>query len=210
MSPKASSVSYSPLPSHTPPPNVVVLTYYRPPPDPSFLLLRRCLAFTFSVILLSAAVFFLYPSDPTLQVSRIRLNHIQVHSYPKFTLDVSFSLLVKVRNRDFFSLDYDTLDVSVGYRGRELGVVRSRGGKLRARGSSFVNATLDLNGLEIIYDVFYLVEDLARGVIPFDTTSKVNGELGVFLFKVPIKGRASCEIYVNTTDETIVREDCFP
>ncbi|WCJ42445.1 Late embryogenesis abundant (LEA) hydroxyproline-rich glycoprotein family [Euphorbia peplus] len=206
MSAKSSSIPYHPLP----PQNVVVLTYYRPPPSPTALFLRRILAVTSTILLLSAAVFFLYPSDPTLHVSRISLHHIKIHPYPKPTLDLSFTLLVKVRNRDFFSLDYNTLDVSVGYRGRELGVVRSNGGKVRARGTSYVNATLELNGLEVIYDVFYLIEDLARGVVPFDTASKVDGELGVLFFKVPIQGRASCEIYVNTTDETIVREDCFP
>lgn len=77
--------------------------------------------------------------------------------------------------------------VSVGYRGRELGFVSSQGGKVRARGSSYVNATLDLNGLEVIHDVFYLIEDLARGVIPFDSDSTVKGKLGLLFFKIPIK-----------------------
>ncbi|KAF2303899.1 hypothetical protein GH714_024242 [Hevea brasiliensis] len=90
------------------------------------------------------------------------------------------------------------------------GLVRSQGGKIRARGSSYVNALLDLNGLEIIHDVFYLIEDLARGVIPFDTSTKVHGELGLLFFKIPIKARVSCEVYVNTDNQTIVRQDCYP
>lgn len=77
--------------------------------------------------------------------------------------------------------------VSVGYRGRELGFVSSDGGRVKARGSSYVNATLDLNGFEVIHDVFYLLEDLAKGVIPFDTVTEVNGSLGFFFFKIPLK-----------------------
>ncbi|KAJ9167801.1 hypothetical protein P3X46_019394 [Hevea brasiliensis] len=209
---KPFSVPYTSLPSHPDPvpQNVIVLSWYHPPPNPSLVFLRRCIFFTFAIFLLSAAAFFLYPSDPTLQVARIRLNHVRVNSPPKLTLDLSFSLVIRIRNRDFFSLDYSSLDVSVGYRGRELGLVRSQGGKIRARGYSYVNAFLDLNGLEIIHDVFYLIEDLARGVIPFDTSTKVHGELGLLFFKIPIKARVSCEVYVNTDNQTIVRQDCYP
>lgn len=58
---------------------------------------------------------------------------------------------------------------------------------MRARGSSYVNATLVLDGLEVIHDVFYLLEDLAKGVIPFDTDSEVDGTVGLLFFKIPIK-----------------------
>ena len=58
---------------------------------------------------------------------------------------------------------------------------------MRARASSYVNATLDLDGLVVIHDVFYLLEDLAKGVIPFETDTQVNGVLGFFFFKIPLK-----------------------
>ncbi|XP_015571812.2 uncharacterized protein LOC8284812 isoform X1 [Ricinus communis] len=210
MAAKTSHLQYAPLPSHPIPQNVIVLPYFHQPPNPAYIFLRRCLLSAITILFLSAAVYFLYPSDPSLQLARIQLNHIHVNSSPKFTLDLSFSLLIRVKNRDFFSLDYDTLDVSVGYRGKELGVVSSKGGNVRPRGSSYISAALDLNGLEIVHDVFYLIEDLARGVIPFDTDTMVNGELGFFFFKIPIKAKVSCEVYVNTVNQTIVREDCHP
>lgn len=50
-----------------------------------------------------------------------------------------------------------------------------------------MDARLDLNGLEVIKDVFYLIQDLARGVIIFDTDTQVEGDLGLLLFKIPIK-----------------------
>lgn len=189
---KGDSVFYAPLPRSPDHPqshqDIVVLTHYHPSPEyHERCRLRRCISSVVAFLLLSAAVFFLFPSDPTLKLARLQLNHVQVHSSPKITLDLSFSLTIKVRNRDFFSLDYNSLLVKVGYRGRELGFVSSDGGRVRARGSSYVNATLVLDGLEVIHDVFYLLEDLAKGVIPFDTDTEVDGAVGLFFFKIPIK-----------------------
>ncbi|KAG7984313.1 hypothetical protein I3843_04G153800 [Carya illinoinensis] len=210
---------YGPLPSSPTPQHVVVLPLYRPPP--SLRCIRRYLAVATVLFLLSLAVFLLYPSDPTIKLARVRLNHVRVKSSHGLSLDrvksshglsldLSFSLTIKVYNRDFFSLDYNSLVVSVGYRGRELGFVSSQGGRVRARASSYVNATLDLNGYEVIHDAFYLIEDLARGVIPFDTDTEVNGVLGLFFFQIPLKARVSCEVYVNSNNQTIVRQDCYP
>ncbi|XVE54289.1 hypothetical protein DITRI_Ditri03aG0068900 [Diplodiscus trichospermus] len=204
-----SSVPYTPLPPNPNHQNVIILPVYYERPNHNYRCLRRCLTFTGIVLLLSAAVFFLYPSDPTLQLARIQLNHVGVHTSPKLTLDLSFSLTIRVRNRDFFSLDYEKLVVSVGYRGRELGVVSSEGGRVRARGSSYVNATLDLDGFEVIHDVVYLIADLVKGVIPFDTNTKVDGFLGLLFFQIPLKAEVSCEVYVNTNNQTIVRQDCY-
>ncbi|RXH74559.1 hypothetical protein DVH24_029280 [Malus domestica] len=211
---KSEYVFYAPIPSgpYNPQPqqNVVVLTHYRPTPDYCCRRsLRLYISITTSLLLLSAAAFFLYPSDPTVQLARISLNHVRINAAPKPTLDLSFSLTIRVRNRDFFSLNYDSLKVTVGYRARELGFVSSDGGRVRARASSYVNATLVIDGLEVLHDVFYLLEDFAKGVIPFDTDTEVDGSLGLLFFKIPIKARASCEVYVGTTNQTVVREDCY-
>ncbi|EOA17411.1 hypothetical protein CARUB_v10005713mg [Capsella rubella] len=202
-------VPYTPLPSSQPSQTVILLTPYRRHRRPSFLRNLRCsLLFTAAILLLSAAVYFLYPSDPDITVTRIDLNHISVLDSHKIALDLSFSLTIKVENRDFFSLDYDSLDVSIGYRGRELGVVKSKGGHLRARDSSYIDATLELDGLEVVHDVIYLISDLAKGVVPFDTIATVKGDLGVLLFQIPIQGKVSCEVYVNVSNQKISHQDC--
>lgn len=185
-------VSYSRLPSypqpHPPSQNVVVIL---PAYHPTFRRrYRRQLLFSgglFLILLLSAATFFLYPSDPDIRVARINLNHVGIKTSPKLVLDLSLFLTVKVRNSNFFSLTYDSIDVAVGYRGRELGFISSDGGRIRARGSSYMNATLNVDGFQVIHDVFYLLEDLARGVIPFDANTRVEGKLGLFFFSIPLK-----------------------
>lgn len=183
MSSKYESVTYTPIPAE----NVVVLPLFHRPNRHRYSFLRRCLYSAAFVIVLACLIFLLYPSDPTLQLARIRVNHIRVNTLPRPTLDLSFFLTIKVRNRDFFSLNYDSLAVLVGYRGRELGLATSEGGKVRARGSSYINATLELDGLEIIHDAFYLIEDLTKGVIPFDTDTEVKGQLGLLFFEIPLK-----------------------
>lgn len=77
--------------------------------------------------------------------------------------------------------------ISVGYRGKELGFLTSEGERIRAKGSSYVNATLDLDGIEIAHDVLYLIEDLSSGEVPIDLNSVITGKLGFGFFSLPIK-----------------------
>ncbi|KAK4283731.1 hypothetical protein QN277_000653 [Acacia crassicarpa] len=217
MTGKGDFVRYSPLPgnpSPSPAPSnqnvVIVLPAYRPPYSRRNSWYLRCSGAFFFILLLTAATFFIYPSDPDIQVVRIHLNDIGIKTSPKLVLDLSFFLSVKVKNRNFFSISYDYIDISVGYRGRELGSVSSNGGRLRARGSSYVNATLDLDGFQVIHDVFYLLEDLAKGVIPFDTETRVEGNLRLLFLNFPLKATVLCLVYVDTSNQTVMRQDCYP
>lgn len=144
-----------------------------------------CIALT--LLLLATAVYLLWPSDPELSVVRLKLDRLHFHTSPKFSLDITLDLTVKVRNKDFYSIDYDSLLVAVGYRGERLGFMTSDGGHIRARGSSYLNTTLRLDGVELLSDVIFLLEDLARGAITFDTESVVNGKLRLFFFELPLK-----------------------
>ncbi|KAF8681883.1 hypothetical protein HU200_045330 [Digitaria exilis] len=104
---------------------------------------------------------------------------------------------VRVRNPDFFALDYSRLDVDIGYRGSQLGRVTSGGGRVRARAVSYVDADLELNGIRVVEDAIYLIEDLARGSVPFDTVVEVEGHLHLFFLSVPVKVRAAETLYAD-------------
>lgn len=215
MTPKSEATVYAVLP---PEPdedtqNYVVLPVY---PNSLRRRCRRCLRHfrrgvlvSLSFLALSVSIFLLWPCDPNLQLVRVKLNHIRVHSSP-LSLDLSLCLTLRVRNRDFYSLNYDSLSVSIGYRGKELGFVDSSGGNVKARGSSYVNATLMLDGFRVLHDLIYLIEDVAAGSVPFDTVSKVEGQLGLLFFSIPIQAIVSCEIYVNPKNQTIIRQNCYP
>ncbi|KAK6944989.1 Late embryogenesis abundant protein, LEA_2 subgroup [Dillenia turbinata] len=172
--------------------------------------LRRCLALLAVFVILSTAIFALYPYDPDIRLSRLHLNNFHLHTTPKISLSLSLSLTLRVHNPNFFSLNYTSLNVSIGYRGRELGFVRSNGGLLKAKRVSYVAAVLDLDAVEVAHDVIYLIGDLAKGLIAFDTVSVVEGSLGLFFFQVPLEGEVSCEVYIDTDNQTISHQDCYP
>lgn len=77
--------------------------------------------------------------------------------------------------------------ISVAYRGKQIGHVVSDYGRIKARASSYVNATLELTDVCVFSDLIPLIEDLTRGSITFDTVTQIGGELGLFLFDIPIK-----------------------
>nr|GMC74255.1 uncharacterized protein LOC109186495 [Ipomoea batatas] len=72
-----------------------------------------------------------------------------------------FSGRRKKQNRTF-SLDEETIGVSDGYRGKKLGNVTSDKGHLQTRASSYINATLELEDVEIFSDVLSIIEDVPR------------------------------------------------
>lgn len=182
-----------PKPSPPPPAESDPVFYYAadyillPPYHPPRRRRRRCLLLSAAaLLLLAASAYLLWPSDPDLAVARLRLDRLRVSPDP-VSLDVVVDLTVRIRNRSFYSLDYRSLVVSIAYRGRPLGSVSSADGRVRARSASYVDATLRLDGVQVLYDALYLIQDIARGVIPFDTITVVEGELGFFAFHIPIE-----------------------
>ncbi|KAJ6706346.1 LATE EMBRYOGENESIS ABUNDANT (LEA) HYDROXYPROLINE-RICH GLYCOPROTEIN FAMILY [Salix purpurea] len=165
---------------------------------------------TVLLLLLSALVYVCWPSDPMVEVVRLRLNKIRIHTLPIINVDLSLYVTLKVRNLDVYSMDFTSLDVAVKYRGKRLGHVRSDHGHVRALGSSYVDAEIDLRGISVLSDVVSLLEDLGRGTVPFDTVTEVSGKLGLFFFGFPLKAKSSCEVLVNTHSQTIARQTCYP
>ncbi|KAK8551221.1 hypothetical protein V6N12_039872 [Hibiscus sabdariffa] len=88
---------------------------------------------------------------------------------------------------DYAPAQLPCLDVAVGYRGKMLGHVTSDHGHVREMGSSYVDAQLELNGVEVLSDVVYFLEDMAKGIVPFDTITEFTGSLGLSLIKFPLK-----------------------
>ncbi|KAK3028342.1 hypothetical protein RJ639_037804 [Escallonia herrerae] len=195
---------YYPLPQdphpHQPPQTYVVLPLLRLPSLNRSKCRRRVVAAAL-LLLLAGAVYVLWPSDPDLKVVRLYLDRVHIRTSPHIALDIKLDLTIKVRNPDLYSMDYRSLVVSIGYRGKELGFVSSSRGHIRPRGASYVDATLELNGVEVLSDVFLLLEDLARGSIPFDTVTEVRGRLGLFFFQLPLEVYSSNVNLLLASDE---------
>ncbi|KAG8044160.1 hypothetical protein GUJ93_ZPchr0043g16393 [Zizania palustris] len=171
----------------------------------------RCLGPLLALlVLLCLAGFLLWPADPDVSVARLRLAHVSVSARPSVSVTISAALKVRIRNPDLFALDYSHLDVAIGYRGAHLGRVTSGGGRVRARAVSYIDADLSLDGIRVVEDAIYLLEDLARGSVPFDTVAEVEGHVHFFFLSIPVKGRISCVVHINPHNQTIVHQDCYP
>ncbi|KDP37212.1 hypothetical protein JCGZ_06268 [Jatropha curcas] len=190
--------------------NYIVLPFHHHPttfrgPSKPMIITIICLLF------IPALVYLLWPSDPNLRIVRLSLNKIHIHTLPIINIDVSLYVTIKVRNVDVYSMDLRRLDVALAYRGKRLGHVKVKGkGHVSALGSSYVDTELEFSGVRILSDVVFLLEDLAKGRVPFDTVIKVSGELGFLGLEFPFKqAKMSCEVLVNTNNQTIVRQNCY-
>ncbi|XP_054780466.1 uncharacterized protein LOC129288112 isoform X2 [Prosopis cineraria] len=170
---------------------------------------RRCLIiWAVGVVLFLGFVYICWPSEPVLKIERLRLNRIKVHTLPRLTVDISMLVTVKVHNGDVYSMDYKSVDVAVGYRGKKLGHVRSVHGHVKARGSSYVDARLEFTGIRVLSDVVFFLEDLAKGSIPFYTSTEVEGHMGLLFFEFPMEAKLYCDVLVNTANQAIERQRC--
>ncbi|AES68023.2 late embryogenesis abundant protein [Medicago truncatula] len=154
-------------------------------------------------------MYIFYPSDPYLKIVRLKLKKIKVHRVPHITVDISMLFTLRVQNVDVYSMDFGAVDVAVSYRGKPLGHVTSKNGHVRAMGSSFVDADAEFSGIGVLPEIVLLLEDLAKGMVPFDTVSQVRGKMGILFFYFPIKAKLSCAVLVSTINQTIIRQHCL-
>ncbi|XP_028775889.1 uncharacterized protein LOC114732719 [Neltuma alba] len=184
--------------------NDVVLAFY----TSSAARRQRVIAWAVGVVLLLGLVFICWPSGPVLKIERLKLNRIKVHTLPRLTVDISMLVRVRVHNGGVYSMTYKSLDVAVGYRGKKLGHVKSQHGHVRAKGSSYVDARLEFTGIRVLSDVVFFLEDLAKGAVPFDTSTEVEGSLGLLFFGFPMEAKLLCEVLINTANQAIERQRC--
>ncbi|CAJ1955206.1 unnamed protein product [Sphenostylis stenocarpa] len=170
---------------------------------------RRVITCALSVALVLTTLYVLWPSNPDLKIVGLKLRRIKVHPVPPITVDISMLLTLRVRNADVYFMDLGAVNVAVAYRGKMLGHVRSREVHVRARGSSYVDADVEFAGISVVPELVVLLEDVAKGIVPFHTDSQTMGQLGLFLFHFPMKAKVSCEVVVSVINHTIIRQHCL-
>lgn len=75
----------------------------------------------------------------------------------------------------------------MSYRGKHLGSVNAAGGRVEARAGSNLEAELQLDGVRVVDELVYLIEDLRKGSVPLDTVTEVEGSLGLIFAEIPVK-----------------------
>ncbi|KAG0465782.1 hypothetical protein HPP92_019946 [Vanilla planifolia] len=179
-------------------------------------LLRYCrcssslLASATVLALLGLVLFFIWPSKLEMRTVRLKFDRVRVSTQPAVAVSIDLHLRIRIRNPNFFAFHYDGLFVAVGYRGEPIGYILSAGGKVKARGASYVDVELQIDGVQVLHNVFYLIEDLIRRSIQFDTITEVKGFLHILFFDIPIKGEFSCSVDVNPENQTTIKQYCYP
>jgi len=169
-----------------------------------------------SIVIILVAAYFVWPSDPRIEVVRMGLNKIEWRPekfpgsfLPRIFLNLSMELTVKVTNKDYLGVYYDHVNVGIAYRGEKIGRVTSENSAyIPPRGTAYVDATLDIHGIQVLADVIYLLEDIARGHIPLQTVTDFDGYIRLFSLKVPLQAIMSCEVDVDTNEQTVLRQEC--
>lgn len=197
-------------PSEHQPPNYVVLHVpfnfrsWDPP------LRKKIYRISFILLVITTAAYVFWPSNPDVNIVRMRMHHVRIHTHPRIAVDVSLDATVRVRNKALYTMNYTSIVVAIGYRGKDLGHVMSGGGHVRAKGSSYVDVRVEFVGVEVIWELIHLVEDLASGFVQFDTVTQVDGSFGLSFIQVPLKAKISCEIVVSLMQQTLTRQSCYP
>ncbi|KAH0457908.1 hypothetical protein IEQ34_013223 [Dendrobium chrysotoxum] len=168
------------------------------------------IAVIFSILLLAVAILLLWPPNPELSVVLLRLNRFRITPLPSVSIHILMGLEIKIRNPDFLPIDYSSIVSSIFYRGELLGSVTSAGGRVEARNVSYVDADLHLDGVRVLENAIYLIEDVAKASVEFDVVTEAQGWLPLFFFDLPIKGKFSCIARVNPHEQTISHQDCYP
>lgn len=148
---------------------------------------RRQVTCTAGILLFLTTAYIFWPSDPDLKIVRLKLKRIKVHRFPRVTVDISMILTLMVSNAGVYSMDFGAVDVVVAYRGKALGHVTSEHGHVSARGSSYVDADVEFEGIGVVPDMVMLLEDVAKGMVPFDTVSEVRGQMGLLFLHFPMQ-----------------------
>ncbi|KAL2332385.1 hypothetical protein Fmac_019966 [Flemingia macrophylla] len=162
------------------------------------------------VVVLVTSLYVMWPSDPEMKIVGLRVRRVKVHPVPPISLDISMILTLRVHNADVYFMELGAVNVAVAYRGKMLGHVTSRKVHLRPWGSSYVDADVEFAGISVLPELVMLLEDLSKGIVPFQTISQARGHFGLFFFHFPMnKAKLSCEVLVGVLNQTIVRQHCL-
>ncbi|KAL2319420.1 hypothetical protein Fmac_028389 [Flemingia macrophylla] len=92
-------------------------------------------------------------------------------------------------------------------RGKMLGHISSMKVHVRPWGSSYAEADVEFVGISVLPELVTLLEDLSKGIVPFQTISQARGHLSLFFYHFPMnKAKLSCEVLVGVLNQTIVRQ----
>ena len=159
---------------------------------------KACFALAAVSCLIWAAL-VLWPTPPDVQLEHWKLIGINIDSkeegrsiIPVVHLNISLDVILKIRNRNFAGVFYDSLSVEILYRGAELGDAKLKGGHIVARGTVEVPAVLNLEATEILENASELIVDVAHRKVPFTMRTRLIGAVDFVALQPHVDVCKSC------------------
>ncbi|KAI5082624.1 hypothetical protein GOP47_0002367 [Adiantum capillus-veneris] len=165
--------------------------------------------------LASVVSFFVWPRTLEITVTDITLRNIHFNVkkgdslIPQVFLDLSLDVRLRARNPNFFGVTYENVTVSILFEGDEIAQVESYGAKLDALSTSYADATLELHSYCIASNVLKLLADVANKALPLQTITMCRGNINLYILKLPLEGKVTCNLVVNPQDQLIISQDCL-
>uniref|UniRef100_A0A1D1ZD08 Hybrid signal transduction histidine kinase M n=1 Tax=Anthurium amnicola TaxID=1678845 RepID=A0A1D1ZD08_9ARAE len=172
----------------------------------------NCILILLAILLIVVVVaVFLWPSKPHVKLVNIQLNHVNISKNENVTnsLDISMNLKVQIHNLDFVTRHYDIL-MSLGYEGMWKESKMANGTSVEARSTSSIDLTMQLELKPILHKTSSRIEDILKDSTSLGLAIEIGGNFHLLYLNVPINGRMSCEINVDTENQAIASQDCYP
>ncbi|MCO5579330.1 hypothetical protein L7F22_033185 [Adiantum nelumboides] len=174
-------------------------------------------ACTLILLLFLAALisFVVWPRTLEISVADLTLRNIHFNVkkgdsfIPQVFIDLSLDVRLQAWNPNFFGVTYENVTVSILFEGDEIAQVESYGAKLDPRSSSYADATLDLHSYRVANNVLRLLADIANKALPLQTITMCKGHINLYILKLPLEGKVTCNLVVNPQEQLIASQVCL-
>lgn len=195
-----------------------------PHQDPKKARRRRVLlwlAFAVLILLLVVAagvitlLVVLRPRDPVTELVSVKATGVLpgVVTLPAVSvqLNLTFDLVVRVRNPNPVAFRHGPATTSLYYRGAAVAYVEVPAGTMPSRGSALLemNMTVQADRVVAAAGIAGLIADVLDGEMEFEARNEIPGTV-VFLrfIKRHIVARAVCRVVVGVADAKVRRQEC--
>uniref|UniRef100_A0A0E0L3X8 Late embryogenesis abundant protein LEA-2 subgroup domain-containing protein n=1 Tax=Oryza punctata TaxID=4537 RepID=A0A0E0L3X8_ORYPU len=162
-----------------------------------------------------AALAVLRPRDPTTELLSVNATGAtpRVVSLPTVSiqLNVTFLLLVRVRNPNPAEFRHGAASTTLLYRGAEVGAADVPAGMVPSRGAATLrlNMTVQADRVVAAAGVGGLLGDVLAGEMEFEARTEVSGRVKLLgLVRRSAVARSLCRVVIGVADVKVRRQEC--
>lgn len=162
-----------------------------------------------------ALLVVLRPRDPVTELLSVTATGALPRVVPLPTvsvqLNLTFLLVVRVRNPNPAAFRHGPADTALYYRGAAVGSGEVPAGTVPSRGAATVrmNMTVQADRVVAAAGIGGLVADVVAGEMEFEARTEVPGTVTLLGFvKRGVEARSVCRVVIGVADVTVRRQEC--